>query len=151
RTRANATVHVDVDPWRSVTRQGPDTPHESAWSQRRSPFRLESLDARSGRSTEQTTLMTFSRTFRHRRQFLSVCAIMTGMASVGSFAARANAQSPSSSSDARVAAEGLFDAGRKLMADGRFAEACEKFRKSEELDPAGGTLLNLGGCYERTG
>lgn len=48
-----------------------------------------------------------------------------------------------------VAAEALFNEGRALLDRGRFEEACERFSRSEQLDPAVGTLLNLGECYER--
>lgn len=47
-------------------------------------------------------------------------------------------------------ADALFSQGRDLMEKGRFLEACEKLRRSEELAPAVGTLLNLGFCYEQT-
>jgi serine/threonine-protein kinase len=48
-----------------------------------------------------------------------------------------------------VAAESLFNEARTLLDKGRFEEACERFSRSEQLDPAVGTLLNLGECYER--
>jgi hypothetical protein len=51
-------------------------------------------------------------------------------------------------SDRAVAAEALFAEGRSLIAQNRFAEACEKFDASRKLDPAVGTLLSLGHCYE---
>jgi hypothetical protein len=51
----------------------------------------------------------------------------------------------------RVAAEGLFREARKLLDEGKYKEACEKLAASERLDPAVGTLLNLGRCYEKTG
>lgn len=47
-------------------------------------------------------------------------------------------------------ADQLFGEGRELLEKGRFAEACEKFRQSEEAAPAIGTLINLAYCYEQT-
>lgn len=58
---------------------------------------------------------------------------------------------PAAPRDDRVAAEALFDAGRKLMAEGNFDEACKKLEESEQADPAVGTLLYLGECYEKQG
>jgi hypothetical protein len=46
-------------------------------------------------------------------------------------------------------ADQLFSEGRELLEKGRFAEACEKFRQSEEAAPAIGTLINLAYCYEQ--
>ncbi len=37
------------------------------------------------------------------------------------------------------------------MQAGKFAEACGKFEESDKLAPGAGTLLNLGGCYEKNG
>lgn len=48
-------------------------------------------------------------------------------------------------------ADRLFTEGRELLEKGRFAEACEKLRRSDELAPAIGTLINLGYCYEQIG
>jgi len=44
------------------------------------------------------------------------------------------------------AAEGarLFEEARVLVKEGKFAEACEKFTQSYQLDRAAGTQLNLG-------
>jgi hypothetical protein len=53
--------------------------------------------------------------------------------------------------DAARAAERLFAEGRALDAAGRFDEACARYLQSETLDPAVGTLLNLGTCAERKG
>jgi hypothetical protein len=51
----------------------------------------------------------------------------------------------------KAAAEALFQQGTALTAEQRHAEACTKFEASQELDPALGTMLHLGDCYERTG
>ena len=71
---------------------------------------------------------------------------------VGALAASpttAFAQSSGASSEA--AAQALFDQARGLMQAGKFAEACAKFEESDKLAPGAGTLLNLGGCYEKNG
>lgn len=51
----------------------------------------------------------------------------------------------------RAAAEAAFREGRALMQKNRHAEACNKFRLSQQLDPAVGTLTNLGVCHEKLG
>ena len=51
----------------------------------------------------------------------------------------------------KVAAEALFEQGRSLVAEGKFAEACPRFADSQRLDPSPGTLLNLASCYEKLG
>ena len=55
-----------------------------------------------------------------------------------------------SSSD-KAAAEALFDQGVRLMKQNSFSDACPKLEESERIDPAVGTLLYLGECYERVG
>ncbi len=73
-------------------------------------------------------------------------ALFVGMLTIAS---PALAQSSSASSEA--AAQALFDQARGLMTAGKFAEACAKFEESDKLAPGAGTLLNLGGCYEKNG
>jgi hypothetical protein len=53
--------------------------------------------------------------------------------------------------DEGVAAQVLFDQGKKLAAAHNYAEACPKFEESQRLEPALGTLLNLADCYEHQG
>ncbi len=43
-------------------------------------------------------------------------------------------------------AEALFREGREALAKGDYSEACEMFSRSNELDSAPGTQLNLGEC-----
>ena len=54
-------------------------------------------------------------------------------------------------SNSKVAAEALFEEGRRLIAERKAAQACPKFLESQRLDPSPSTLLNLGSCYERIG
>jgi hypothetical protein len=48
----------------------------------------------------------------------------------------------------KAAAQVLFEEGRSLVEQGRFADACPKLAESERLDPGIGTMLWLGDCYE---
>src|SRR4051812_50105876 len=48
-------------------------------------------------------------------------------------------------------AEVAFDQARKLMKEGKVAEACPKFEVSFNSDPQVGVLLNLADCHERLG
>ncbi|MBK9259047.1 MAG: tetratricopeptide repeat protein [Polyangiaceae bacterium] len=50
-----------------------------------------------------------------------------------------------------AAAEALYLSGRKLVGEGKWAEGCEKFRASLELNAAASTLINLAQCSEHDG
>lgn len=52
---------------------------------------------------------------------------------------------------ASPAAEQLFQEGRKLLGQGKLAEACDAFRRSVELEARVGTWLNLADCEEKRG
>lgn len=51
----------------------------------------------------------------------------------------------------RAAAEALFATATELIAAEKFAAACEKFEGSLQLDPALGTMMRLGDCYDHVG
>ena len=48
-------------------------------------------------------------------------------------------------------AETLFLEGKRLMKEGKVAEACDRFDASDRLDRAVSTLLNLADCREKNG
>lgn len=50
-----------------------------------------------------------------------------------------------------AAAQALFDQGKKLMNEKKYAEACPKFEESQKLDPGLGTMSNIAFCYESMG
>jgi hypothetical protein len=57
---------------------------------------------------------------------------------------------PALADDSKEADE-TFHAGRALLKDKRYADACPKFEESERQDPASGTLLALAYCQELSG
>lgn len=65
--------------------------------------------------------------------------------------ARADEPDPTPVTPDVAAAESLFAAGRALMDQSQFEDACPKFEESNRLDPSAGTLLNLGKCMEALG
>lgn len=50
-----------------------------------------------------------------------------------------------------AAAEALFEEGQQLVEKGDFPTACDRFEKSQALDPQVGTLLYLATCHEQLG
>jgi hypothetical protein len=51
----------------------------------------------------------------------------------------------------RATAEAMFRQAAQLMDEHRYAEACDKFSASQELDPGLGTQLYLADCYDHAG
>ncbi len=72
---------------------------------------------------------------------------MTGRLSIASCLAAVLLALPARATDAAA----LFDEGVALLDAGRVTEACPKLEESARLEPAAGTLLNLAGCYEKSG
>lgn len=50
-----------------------------------------------------------------------------------------------------VAAESLFEDGKRLMTQDRYTEACPKFEESQRLDPGLGTQFHLADCWQHLG
>jgi hypothetical protein len=55
------------------------------------------------------------------------------------------------SAQEKAVADAFFNDGVKLMRAGNFEAACPKLAESERIDPAVGTALYLGDCFERLG
>jgi hypothetical protein len=51
----------------------------------------------------------------------------------------------------KARAQVLFEEGRELLETGKIDAACDRFERSQKLEPASGTLLNLAACHERAG
>lgn len=80
------------------------------------------------------------------RRLRSGCALGFALASMVG-AGRASADPVR---DAALAEE-LFQKGKALLDEGRVAQACPLLAESQRLDPAGGTALTVGLCYEKLG
>lgn len=76
---------------------------------------------------------------------------VASFAAVSSLTFFAGAAAAQTSAADKAAAEALFDQGVRSMKQNNFNEACPKLEESERIDPAVGTLLYLGECYERVG
>jgi hypothetical protein len=74
------------------------------------------------------------------RTFLAALLAVTGVLA----AAPASRAAP-----AGAEAETLFREAKRLMAEGKIAEACAAFEKSQRLDPTVSTLLNEASCREK--
>lgn len=73
------------------------------------------------------------------------CGIVATLALGWTAAARAQTTSDS------AAAQELFEAAKKLVAQKDYRDACPKFAASQKLDPQPGTEFNLADCYEHVG
>lgn len=75
-----------------------------------------------------------------RRQLIIVAAVLGGLV-----------VAPRAGADDTAAADALFNDGKALRDEGRYAEACPKFEASFEISRALGTLLSIADCREKTG
>lgn len=79
------------------------------------------------------------------KRFMAAFGLALALATAGNFAGAQPSQ------EDKAAAEDLFQQAVKLMKVNKYEEACPKLESSNKLDPAVGTLFNLGDCYEHTG
>lgn len=84
---------------------------------------------------------------RLRTRILALGLAASTAASIALAAAPARAQG----AEDKAAAEALFDEGKRLFLQKKYAEACPRLESSQRLDPGIGTLLYLADCYEGLG
>lgn len=77
--------------------------------------------------------------------------MLTGLAVSISVLMQSSLAFTQSGSETGAAAEALFSRARQLLDKKQYHEACLKLEESQRLDPAVGTLLYLGFCYEKVG
>lgn len=83
---------------------------------------------------------------------LALVRVVAALALVPRLAEAApDAPTSSSSPSARAESDRLFREGKKLYDAGKLKEACDALAKSDELDPAIGTLGLLASCHEKRG
>jgi hypothetical protein len=78
---------------------------------------------------------------------MRIAAIATLLAALACAARTSAAAEPGAS----PSADALFTSGKAAMERGDLATACHDLAESQRLDPAAGTLLNLGECEARSG
>ncbi len=84
-------------------------------------------------------------TARHLRMLCAASLVLSAATVCGAARAEDLVQT-----DQKAAAQALFEQGRALVEQGRFADACPKLAESERLDPGIGTMLWLADCYENS-
>lgn len=87
---------------------------------------------------------------RRVKRFCLLLALWCGVVPRVAYADKAQEQL-NKQAQMKAQAQLLFDDGRRLLDEGKTAEACEAFAESQRLDPAIGTQLNLANCYEKLG
>jgi hypothetical protein len=85
------------------------------------------------------------------RRVLPLGLFLLAVPSAAFAAPRLPVLTDTASGDNATIASALFEEGRKLVAAGKYDEACPKFAESQRLVPAGGTILNLAVCHEKSG
>lgn len=78
-------------------------------------------------------------------------SILTSLAVSISVVTQSSLARAQSGAETSAAAEALFSRAKQLLDKKQYHEACLKLEESQRLDPAIGTLLYLGFCYEKVG